>query len=110
MKAIENDLQKLLLCLEWDLSNIEDLNAKKDYLLNRLHHIQEVQETEEKSKPTERDRKIEHLSHYVSEDDVTKAYDRLMDVEDDLDTADDHVLMWEPLENKYTVAQLLDLL
>lgn len=59
---------------------------------------------------TLRDVFVERLGHYVSEDDVYEAYDKLVDQEtiDGDVMADDIVMMWEPLEFRYTVSQLLD--
>ena len=52
---------------------------------------------------------IERLSHYVS-DDAEESYDKLLK-QSEIDgnvIADDVVLMWEPLQERYTVNQLLD--
>jgi len=57
-----------------------------------------------------RDITIERLGHYVSEDDTEEAYDKLL-AQMEIDGtvyADDFVCMWEPLEWRYTVSQLLD--
>jgi hypothetical protein len=51
---------------------------------------------------------IEKLGHYVSED-PEYSFHRLLVANDD-DMADDHVLMWQPLEGKYTVRQLLEMI
>ncbi len=56
-----------------------------------------------------RDVWVERLGHYVS-DDAEESYDKLVEQESingDV-MADDVVLMWEPLESRYTVSQLLD--
>lgn len=37
---MNNDLKKLLLCLKWDVDNIEDLNNKRDYISGRIADIQ----------------------------------------------------------------------
>jgi len=39
---MNNDLKKLLLCLRWDVDNIEDLNNKRDYISGRIADIQEL--------------------------------------------------------------------
>ena len=39
---MENDLKKLILCLKWDVDNIEDLNTKRAYLSDRISDIQEL--------------------------------------------------------------------
>jgi len=59
---------------------------------------------------TLRDTFVERLGHYVSEDDTYEAYEKLVEQEtiDGDVMADDIVLMWEPLEYRYTVSQLLD--
>ena len=59
---------------------------------------------------TDRDKAIERLGHYVSEDDVEEAYGKLtaQAVIDGSVSADDIICIWEPLEFKYTVDQLLD--
>lgn len=59
---------------------------------------------------TERDKAIERLGHYISEDDTHEAYDKLVKQEaiDGDVMADDIVIMWEPLEYRYSVSQLLD--
>ena len=52
---------------------------------------------------------IERLGHYVS-DDAEESYDKLLK-QSEIDgnvIADDVVLMWEPLQERYTVNQLLD--
>jgi len=59
---------------------------------------------------TLRDTFVERLGHYVSEDDTYEAYNKLVEQEtiDGDVMADDIVMMWEPLEYRYTVSQLLD--
>jgi hypothetical protein len=80
---------------------IENLKALLEYGDNNLPREVVV---------TERDKAIERLGHYVSEDDTHEAYDKLVEQEiiDGDVMADDIVMMWEPLEFKYTVSQLLD--
>ena len=58
---------------------------------------------------SERDITIERLSHYVS-DDAEVSYNKLLK-QSEIDgnvSADYIVMMWEPLEDRYTVTQLLD--
>jgi single-strand DNA-binding protein len=53
---------------------------------------------------------IEQLAQYVSEDDVAEALEQLLAAEEegeDNDMADNHVTMWEPLTDRYTVSELL---
>jgi len=58
-----------------------------------------------------RARLIENLSHYICDDDMGEALDRLYDAADEphgLDqNADDIVVMWEPLAWRFTVEDLL---
>ncbi len=57
-----------------------------------------------------RDVWVERLGNFISEDDTYEAYDKLVEQESingDV-MADYVVLMWEPLESRYTVSQLLD--
>jgi hypothetical protein len=53
---------------------------------------------------------IERLANLVSEDDVTKAYFKLVEQAeiDDSVYADEVVSMWEPVEYQYSVLALLD--
>jgi len=58
---------------------------------------------------SERDIIVDKLAEFVS-DDPEESYDKLLK-QNEIDAnvmADDVVLMWEPLENRYTVADLLD--
>lgn len=58
---------------------------------------------------SERDIIVDKLGEFVS-DDPEESYVKLMK-QSEIDgnvMADDVVLMWEPLENRYTVADLLD--
>lgn len=76
-------------------------------LRNCLKYI--IIEAESKIK-SPRDIMVEKLGHYVSEDNVSEALDKLT-AQADIDSqveADDVVCMWEPLEYRYTVSQLLD--
>jgi len=52
---------------------------------------------------------IKRLGNYVSEDDVHEAYNKLLaqSEKDGSVMADDVVMMWEPLEFRYTVDQLM---
>lgn len=53
---------------------------------------------------------VERLSHYVSESDVEEALDKLeahAEAGGGDDHADDVVLMWQPLEYKFTVDELI---
>lgn len=80
---------------------IENLKAILEYGDNNLPREVVV---------TERDKAIERLGHYVSEDDTHEAYDKLVEQEaiDGDVMSDDIVMMWEPLEYRYSVSQLLD--
>ena len=52
---------------------------------------------------------IENLGHYVSEDDIEAAFNRLL-IADEYTDADEVVLMWEPLSDKYSVKDLLEMI
>ena len=52
---------------------------------------------------------INNLSHYLAEDDLEAAFDRLI-ATDDYTDADDVVLMWQPLSYKYSVKDLLEMI
>ena len=60
--------------------------------------------------PSEEQKKINNLADMVSEDNVEASYHALVK-QDEIDgsvSADDIVTMWEPLEGRYTVSELLD--
>ena len=61
---------------------------------------------------TEHDILLNKLADYISEDNVSVAYNKLFDQYkiDGNVMADDIVTMWEPLENRYTISQLFDLI
>lgn len=75
-----------------------------------IHSIGEQAEERLKTdKRYQRACKIEKLGKFVSEDNPTDAYNRLIaqaEIDDSVD-ADDVVNIWEPLEFKYTVKELL---
>ena len=60
--------------------------------------------------PDDRQKGINKLGDMVSEDNVGASLDALLaqDAIDGSVSADDIVTMWEPLEGRYTVSQLLD--
>jgi hypothetical protein len=72
-------------------------------------HVDEIGQAFPSTVMSVRDGMVEKLGHYVS-DDADESYDKLLNQESiDGDVmADDIVLMWEPLEDRYTVSQLLD--
>lgn len=73
------------------------------------HDMQPVYDELSKEKPlTEREQAIERLSTFISEDDVEQALDKLQAAKDGSVIADDIVLMWEPLENRFSVDELLE--
>ena len=51
---------------------------------------------------------IEALFHYIIADDYAAALETLLSAPEN-DDADDHVTMWEPLEGRYKVSELLSL-
>jgi len=77
--------------------------------LNELSsaHFDDVAYTYNNREDVVKHRAIEELGHYISED-AEEALNRLI-VANEEDIADDHVLMWQPLEDKYTVRQLLEM-
>ena len=72
-------------------------------------HVDEIGQAFPTTVMTERDICVEKLGHFVS-DDADESYDKLVEQSgiDGSVMADDVVLMWEPLEDRYTVDQLLD--
>jgi hypothetical protein len=73
------------------------------------HDMQPVYDELSKGKtPTEREQVIEKLSTYISEDNTEEALDKLQSAKDKSVIADDIVIMWEPLENKFSVDELLE--
>ena len=83
---------------EAQLQNV--LNLISDFDEDRLPNMTVI---------SERDIFIERLGHYVS-DDAEVSYDKLLK-QSEIDgnvSADDVVMVWEPLEYKYTVNQLID--
>ncbi|MGB1317424.1 MAG: hypothetical protein ACPG5W_04435 [Flavobacteriales bacterium] len=59
------------------------------------------------SDATLRRQQIDNLGHYVAED-PEDALDKLLAHEDGNQSADDVVMMWEPLTGRYTVDELLN--
>jgi len=79
--------------------------------LNELSsaHFEEAAKEFNNSEESYRAKCINNLSHYVYEDDLSEAFDRLL-VADEYADADDIVLMWEPLSRKYNVGDLLGMI
>jgi hypothetical protein len=74
--------------------------------------LTEAAEDYNQSEDVRRARLIENLSHYICGDDVEGAL-RLLEAEaeDNPDeSADNIVTVWQPLEGRYTVAELLNLI
>lgn len=84
-------------------SALSDLNE-----LSSAHFDEDAKEFNS-SEESYRAKCINNLSHYVSEDDLYDAFDRLLAADDYAD-ADDIVLMWEPLSHKYKVRDLLEMI
>mgnify|MGYP001318297948 CR=1 FL=1 len=85
---------------EQEMNNLKALIGGIDKIITPLPNMTVI---------SERDVIIERLGHYVS-DDAEESYDKLLK-QSEIDgnvIADDVVLMWEPLEDRYTVTQLLD--
>ena len=78
-------------------------DEKVDQLYHLLNTCLEINE------PTEEEKAIERLGQYVSEDDVPTAYKVLLDASEEFGdkSADDYVLMWQPMSDRYTVNELL---
>jgi hypothetical protein len=81
-------------------SALSDLNE-----LSSAHFDEDAKEFNS-SEESYRAKCINNLSHYVSEDDLEAAFDRLITTDEYTD-ADDVVLMWEPLSYRYSVRDLL---
>jgi hypothetical protein len=79
--------------------------------LNELSsaHFEEAANVFNNSEVSYRAKCINNLSHYVSEDDLEAAFDRLI-ATDEYTDADDVVLMWQPLSYKYRVKDLLEMI
>jgi hypothetical protein len=72
-------------------------------------HVDEIGQAFPSIIMSERDIIVDKLAHLVS-DDPEESYDKLLK-QNEIDgniMADDIVLMWEPLEYRYTVVDLLD--
>ena len=85
---------------EQEMNNLKLLINGIDKIITPLPNMRVI---------SERDIIIERLGHYVS-DDAEVSYDKLLK-QGEIDgnvIADDVVLMWEPLQERYTVNQLLD--
>lgn len=90
--------------VDWNVANpVEEFES-----LNKL--MSQIIEEAEGKILSPRDEAIEKLGHYVSEDDVEEAYDKLLEQAeiDDQVMADDVVCMWEPLEFRFSVSLLLE--
>lgn len=64
----------------------------------------------EKALPSQTEQQVERLAHYVA-DDPEEALEALFQADEDgnaFDAADDHVMIWEPLEGRFTVSELLE--
>lgn len=79
--------------------------------LNELSsaHFDEAAKDFNSSEESYRAKCINNLSHYLAEDDLETAFDRLL-VADDYTDADNVVLMWEPLSDRYSVRDLLGMI
>ena len=86
-----------------DCSLPSDLNELQD------SHFEEEAKTYNNSDEVRRRARMDKLSYYTHEDDLGAALDAL-DRALPLDDADDIVTIWEPLEGKYTVSELLYLI
>ena len=85
---------------EQEMNNLKALIDGIDKIITPLPNMTVI---------SERDITIERLGHYVS-DDAEVSYNKLLR-QSEIDgnvSADYIVMMWEPLEDRYTVTQLLD--
>ena len=85
---------------EQEMNNLKALIDGIDKIITPLPNMRVM---------SERDIIVDKLAEFVS-DDPEESYVKLM-TQNEIDAnvmADDVVLMWEPLENRYTVADLLD--
>jgi len=92
---------------------VEKLKELKSILdTNQNETLDSIIKEAESKIPSDRDKEIEALGHYISEDDVEEAYDKLLK-QAEIDgsvMADDVILMWCNTEYTYTVDQLLDMI
>jgi hypothetical protein len=93
-----------LISMTIDCSLPSDMTELQDY------HFEEEAEAYNDSEAVKRDEMLFNLSHYIASDDLDEALRLLEEVEDDSISADCIVTMWEPLEGRYTVSELLDLI
>jgi hypothetical protein len=91
-----------------DEPTLDRLNGMVDTYVEE-DHVDEIGQAFPSTVMTERDIAVERLGQYIS-DDANESYDKLVKQSgiDGSVMADDIVLMWEPLEDRYTVDQLLD--
>ena len=87
-----------------DCSLPSDLNELQD------SHFEEAAKTYNNSDEVKRRDRVERLSYYISSDDLDGALRLLENEEDDSIPADYIVTMWEPLEDRYTVSKLLEMI
>ena len=94
--------------IHMDEYTLEKLNAMVDTYVAE-DHVDEIGQHFPSTLMTERDIAVARLGQYIS-DDADESYDKLVEQSgiDGSVMADDIVLMWEPLEDRYTVDQLLD--
>lgn len=96
------------IAFQLDTNTLATINSIADTYTSE-DHVDEIAQAFPVTVRSLRDVWVEKLGHYVS-DDAEEAYDKLVEQESingDV-MADDVILMWEPLEDRYTVSQLLD--
>lgn len=90
-------------------------NANADWSQNdpaeEFKSLAEQLESIMNQKQTEKERILSNLPNYICDDDIEEAYEKLIaqSAIDGTVQADDIILIWEPLEFKYTVDQLLEI-
>lgn len=107
MKNLLNELQEFNKMLQANVNCDWDGNDPSVEFEELSKQLITIIVKAEKRVKTPRDISIEKLGHYISEDDIEAAFDKLI-AADDQTQADDVVCMWEPLEYRYTVSQLLE--
>ena len=97
--------------IDWFTSDEDEREQMKENanLYVEEDHVDEIGQSFPSTTMSERDIIVDKLAHLVS-DDPEESYVKLMK-QNEIDgniMADDIVLMWEPLEYRYTVVDLLE--
>ena len=97
--------------IDWFTSDEDEREQMKENanLYVEEDHVDEIGQSFPSTTMSERDIIVDKLAHLVS-DDPEESYVKLLK-QNEIDgnvSADDVVMMWEPLEYRYTVIDLLD--